>query len=44
VNEEREMKPETTEKRFMPEVSRKEIDELKTTIKAASKLSPKIDA
>jgi benzoyl-CoA reductase/2-hydroxyglutaryl-CoA dehydratase subunit BcrC/BadD/HgdB len=30
------MNSETTPKRFMPEVSRKEIDELKTTIKAAS--------
>jgi phage terminase Nu1 subunit (DNA packaging protein) len=30
------MKPETVEKRFMPELPRKEIDELKSTIKAAS--------
>ena len=32
----REVKSETTEKKYMPEVSRKEIDELKNTMKAAS--------
>jgi benzoyl-CoA reductase/2-hydroxyglutaryl-CoA dehydratase subunit BcrC/BadD/HgdB len=32
----REMKSETTEKKYMPEVSRKEIDELKNSVKAAS--------
>jgi benzoyl-CoA reductase/2-hydroxyglutaryl-CoA dehydratase subunit BcrC/BadD/HgdB len=36
VNEEKQMKNETTEKKFMPELPRKEIDELRTTIKAAS--------
>jgi benzoyl-CoA reductase/2-hydroxyglutaryl-CoA dehydratase subunit BcrC/BadD/HgdB len=36
VNEDKEMNKETAEKRFMPEVSRKEIDELKNTVKAAS--------
>ncbi len=32
----RKMTNETVAKRYMPEVSRKEIDELKTTMKAAS--------
>jgi benzoyl-CoA reductase/2-hydroxyglutaryl-CoA dehydratase subunit BcrC/BadD/HgdB len=32
----KEMKSETTEKKYMPEVSRKEIDELKNSMKAAS--------
>jgi benzoyl-CoA reductase/2-hydroxyglutaryl-CoA dehydratase subunit BcrC/BadD/HgdB len=36
LKEENKMKSETAEKKYMPEVSRKEIDELKATVKAAS--------
>ena len=36
MRKEREMTNETTIKKYMPEVSRKEIEELKTTMKAAS--------